>query len=177
LNKPSHTTPASVDPPHVLAKTGFCNLRATNASNWEETALEQQKCCVALASSIGVQVPHENVYRDLGSGFGGARPGWKALLECIERGDVMYLFATERSRLTRNAAEVLPFVKLLKTTGLNLLTRDVDTHLDSWEIMFNISFPIGPAEATGARSRSHGARIRRSLQARGMREARVGNVK
>jgi DNA invertase Pin-like site-specific DNA recombinase len=84
----------------------------------------QENECRALAERLGWQVAEPHIYsdNDLSAYSGRPRPGYKALLAAIDRGEVDGLVAWHNDRLHRQQRELEDFIDLVDRTGIPIIT-------------------------------------------------------
>ncbi len=110
------------------------------------TSLDDQlRRCKERAKSEGYVVPNALVFTDAamtGSEKGlGRREGYRALLQAIEAGQCQAVIVTELSRLARDMSETLNFKKLIRRTGVRLLTiaDGIDSNRKGWSLIIGFS--------------------------------------
>jgi site-specific DNA recombinase len=95
---------------------------------------DQQRECERIARRAGYEVVAQ--FCDAGvSGGTAGRPGYQALLAAARGAGFDAIVAEDVSRLWRNLAEQAPRLAELADLGIRVITHDLDTNVDSAELL------------------------------------------
>lgn len=117
-----------------------------------DTSLDDQiRRCRDLATRNGAHAPAELVFTDAAiSGKGSEtarRDGYRLLHDAWAQHRFSMLIVDEQSRLFRDEGEAYEVKKLIKTTGVIVISADgLDTRNQGWELMWGIKASIGANE-------------------------------
>src|SRR5258708_14992399 len=99
---------------------------------------DQFRVCERLAEQNGFAVVAR--FSDAAiSGGTTQRPEYQALLAGARHGDFNVIVAEDQSRLWRNMAEQAPRLAELSDLGVHVVTQDLDTRLESAELLGSVS--------------------------------------
>lgn len=99
---------------------------------------DQQRECERIARRAGYEIVAQ--FSDAGvSGGTAERPGYQALLAAARGAGFDAIISEDVSRLWRNLAEQAPRLAELQDRGVRVITHDLDTNIDSSELLGAVS--------------------------------------
>ena len=117
----------------MKAKAAAYARYSTNKQS--ESSLEDQlRICERLAKQHGFEVVARFTDAAISGGTAN-RPGYQAMLEAARRNEIDAIIAEDTSRLWRLLAEQAPRLAELSDLGIEVITHDLDTRLESASIL------------------------------------------
>jgi DNA invertase Pin-like site-specific DNA recombinase len=112
--------------------------RYSTENQREASAEDQLRECERIAERNGFIVGARFADRGI-SGGTSERPSYQALLLAARSGEFEVIVAEDQSRLWRNMAEQAPRLAELSDLGVHVVTHDLDTRLESAELLGAVS--------------------------------------
>jgi DNA invertase Pin-like site-specific DNA recombinase len=124
------------------------------------TSIEDQlRRCREVARKEGLTICEQTVFSDdavTGTAKGRhKRPGYQALIDGIEAGEIRCLVVDEISRLTRDVEEAGKLMNFVENRGLKIVAANgMDTRAKGWQTSFLVGMLIAKLEVEGIAFRS-----------------------